>query len=654
MILLQHLHVRALKQLCDVDLWFPRRGSVLIEGSNESGKSTLFEAIYFALYGSPLIGEEARATLEDLLPHSGTPAQVDLTLTTQEATLEIRRRLFPASSARRVTHEARLRVRRDGRPLEELNGPSAVNARILQELNGLDGEALRNSCFMEQKGLDRVERLSRDQRETAVARLIGIERLRRIEKELHEAGETEKRALVRLREEYEIAQLRQSAIEAETRAQAAEAQMRAAWVRLRLEERDSRNLEIAAQREQLAALIAERERLTGQLAALAQVQTFQAALDEADAHLTEAAAAQHAQAEAAAQLAELARIEREMLPPAIERLAALGALETQLRTVEELRPAIILLEELIAAESAQTDARTALAATEHAYASAHEAAARATLHSTLTRWLHVRELQALTAGDANAGAEQAKLAARRATLEGQLSAAEGAAGRWQRFALIAALLAVLALIVGLKFAPPLVLVTLFASGMGGFCLWNAARQRQHARNAGQERAGVALQLAALQAKIETAQRMTGSLTDVPQIEQQLHAAGLDISSVEAARAALATLSADDGDALALQQREREAQQAVMQQQAYLATAETRLQRARQTLQAAGADDATFHDARQRVTALQEALRQREAAIETISAELAVTPERGAVAAARGAAEAEQRALAERLDTRPDV
>jgi DNA repair protein SbcC/Rad50 len=63
MILLQHLSVSALKQLREVELWFPAHGTILIEGKNESGKSTLFEAIFFALYGAPLTGEESRATL---------------------------------------------------------------------------------------------------------------------------------------------------------------------------------------------------------------------------------------------------------------------------------------------------------------------------------------------------------------------------------------------------------------------------------------------------------------------------------------------------------------------------------------------------------------------------------------------------------------
>jgi DNA repair protein SbcC/Rad50 len=54
-ITLKQLQAENFKGLCSVDLMFPERGSVLIEGQNEAGKSTLFEAVYVALYGKPLV-----------------------------------------------------------------------------------------------------------------------------------------------------------------------------------------------------------------------------------------------------------------------------------------------------------------------------------------------------------------------------------------------------------------------------------------------------------------------------------------------------------------------------------------------------------------------------------------------------------------------
>ena len=309
MILLQHLSVGALKQLREIEIWFPERGCILVEGRNEAGKSTLFEAIFFALYGAPLTGEESRATLEDLIPHSGIPVELQLSLRAGESILEIHRKLSPSTSIRRVAHEAHLVVRHPDLPPEEINGPHAVNTRILQELNGLDADSLRNSCFMEQKGLDRLERLGRDQRDTAIARLLGIERLRRIEKELREAGDEQNRLVSQLRVEYEIAALRQAASDAEDSSRVASERYQAAQFRLLLEERDSRTTARLTQRAQIAALEAECGSLAARLAVALRLQALLAELATVTKQLKEAGEAEAWQNESAALLGQLQHIE---------------------------------------------------------------------------------------------------------------------------------------------------------------------------------------------------------------------------------------------------------------------------------------------------------------------------------------------------------
>ena len=54
MIILKHLTVERFRLLREINLHFPQRGSILIQGPNEAGKSALLESIYFALYGEPL------------------------------------------------------------------------------------------------------------------------------------------------------------------------------------------------------------------------------------------------------------------------------------------------------------------------------------------------------------------------------------------------------------------------------------------------------------------------------------------------------------------------------------------------------------------------------------------------------------------------
>ena len=60
MIILKHLTVERFRLLREIDLHFPQRGSILIQGPNEAGKSTLFESIYFALYGESLTSTRKR------------------------------------------------------------------------------------------------------------------------------------------------------------------------------------------------------------------------------------------------------------------------------------------------------------------------------------------------------------------------------------------------------------------------------------------------------------------------------------------------------------------------------------------------------------------------------------------------------------------
>src|SRR5579864_2506857 len=78
MITLKRLEAKNFKSLHSVTLLFPEHGAVLIEGHNEAGKSTLFEAVYVALYGEPLVGEDTRPRLEEVIQHGQPQAFVAL------------------------------------------------------------------------------------------------------------------------------------------------------------------------------------------------------------------------------------------------------------------------------------------------------------------------------------------------------------------------------------------------------------------------------------------------------------------------------------------------------------------------------------------------------------------------------------------------
>jgi DNA repair exonuclease SbcCD ATPase subunit len=187
MIILQRLHAENFKGLRAVDLTFPERGSILIEGHNEAGKSTIFEAVYLALYGEPLVGEDSRARLEEVIQHGQPQALVELRFAVGVNELTVERVLRRGQPQR-----ARLTIRRPDGTVDSIGRVSAVNRRVLDELNHLDGDNLRNSCFVEQKELGRLEDMEPNKREQAIQKLLGLERLTKLSEQFKFRSEQER------------------------------------------------------------------------------------------------------------------------------------------------------------------------------------------------------------------------------------------------------------------------------------------------------------------------------------------------------------------------------------------------------------------------------------------------------------------------------
>ncbi|OJV96045.1 MAG: hypothetical protein BGO39_03470 [Chloroflexi bacterium 54-19] len=190
MIILSRLKVTNYKSLKDIDLSFPRQASILIEGLNEAGKSTLFETVYFALYGEPLVTEEgngrAGGRIESAINYQASKAIVILELEISETILKINRTLH-----RGRTTEATLTIIRPGLPAETVSTQTAVNRRVVQELGGLDKEALLNSCFVEQKKLDRLEQLGTADRRATLERLLNLDKLQYLQEQFKVSRQAE-------------------------------------------------------------------------------------------------------------------------------------------------------------------------------------------------------------------------------------------------------------------------------------------------------------------------------------------------------------------------------------------------------------------------------------------------------------------------------
>ncbi len=170
MIILSRLQVRNFKSLRAIDLVFPREASILVEGLNESSKSTLFELVYFALYGEPLVAEETgsrgRARYDSAIHYEADQALVALDLDVDGTEITVTRVL-----RRKRPAKAHLRIALPGGESEEVDGARAVTDRLILELGKLDKESLLNSCFVEQKKLSKLEDLRRPERQGSLEHL---------------------------------------------------------------------------------------------------------------------------------------------------------------------------------------------------------------------------------------------------------------------------------------------------------------------------------------------------------------------------------------------------------------------------------------------------------------------------------------------------
>ncbi|MBX5451200.1 AAA family ATPase [Thermogemmatispora sp.] len=331
MIILKHLTVERFRLLRDLDLHFPQRGSILIQGPNEAGKSTLFECIYFALFGEPLTTNREKRALDDLIMYGESEATVKLTLSVGATELTITRTV-ERGSGQRVS----LLVRRLGMPESEpITQLRAANERIITELGRLDGETLRNSCLVEQKGLQRLEQISGRERESTLRRLLGLEKLTRLAEQFRLTPEDEEQlreCSARLR----LAELQARIPELSAKLGQVEEALDAVAVNEHLAEIEQQEAEIAEQERNLAAIQQKRSELKSRQARVQQLKKAEAILAELITAYDEMAEARRELPELDRQIADLELREREELPALEKRVRELEDLSRSFGTLERM------------------------------------------------------------------------------------------------------------------------------------------------------------------------------------------------------------------------------------------------------------------------------------------------------------------------------
>jgi DNA repair exonuclease SbcCD ATPase subunit len=334
MIILKHLTVEHFRLLRRIDLHFPQRGSILIQGPNEAGKSTFFESIYFALYGEPLSSNVARRgqnSLDELISYGEKMAMVSLTVTIGATELAVTRTVERGRGQR-----ASLVVRRLGMPEEPaLSSLAVVNQRIVRELGQLDGETLRNSSLIEQGGLKRLENLPGPEREASLRRLLGLEKFTRLEEQFKLLPADEE-ALHESQEYLKLAELQARIPVVSTRLGEAEAALDAVSVAEALQTIDQQESEIAEQRRAIEQLELQRNELKGRQSRIKQLKKANETLGEIIAAYDSIAEAQRELPELERQINELERREREELPALEQRVRELSELSKSFGTLEHM------------------------------------------------------------------------------------------------------------------------------------------------------------------------------------------------------------------------------------------------------------------------------------------------------------------------------
>jgi exonuclease SbcC len=153
-----------------IDLDFPEVGRIGIVGTNESGKTTLLEAVEYALYGVKR-GRGTETLRENIITWGKDEAKVEVEFTSGQERYLLRR-----SFNIKGTHHARLTSIIDGHQDTEsaLTNLTEIETKI-EQITGMDRDSFTKLVYIKQKDLDALKTLSSTKREQLIDKVMGIE-----------------------------------------------------------------------------------------------------------------------------------------------------------------------------------------------------------------------------------------------------------------------------------------------------------------------------------------------------------------------------------------------------------------------------------------------------------------------------------------------
>ncbi|GCF06694.1 AAA family ATPase [Dictyobacter arantiisoli] len=331
MIILKHLTIERFRLLRSMNLHFPQRGSILIQGPNEAGKSALIESIYFALYGEPLASRRTKRSLDDLILYGAANAVVTLVLAAGATELTISRTL-----ERGKGQQASLLIRQLGMPDEHVDGDLiTLNERIVSLLGNLNGETLRDSGLLEQKALTRLETISGSAREAAVRRLQGLDILTELSSQFQVTAEDEERLSLSA-QHLTLAEVQAHIPEVRAQLDQLEVALDAVQVNDYLAHIDQQEADIRELEQAIEDISVQRIELKSAQSRVQQLKKADATLAEIIASYDDIAEARRELPVLEQQIADLERREREDLPKIEQRVSALAELTRSFGTLQRM------------------------------------------------------------------------------------------------------------------------------------------------------------------------------------------------------------------------------------------------------------------------------------------------------------------------------
>jgi len=170
-LIIHRLKASAFKSIGDpISLELPEEGRIGILGPNESGKTTLLEAIEYSLYGLRR-GRAAEESRENIVTWGKEEVRLEIEFTSGQERYLLRRALDIHGG-----HKARLIPIVDGKEnsANAISSLTEIDAKIGQ-ITGMDRDSFTKLVYVKQKDLDALKELAKARREQLVNKVMGID-----------------------------------------------------------------------------------------------------------------------------------------------------------------------------------------------------------------------------------------------------------------------------------------------------------------------------------------------------------------------------------------------------------------------------------------------------------------------------------------------